>query len=277
MICGAAGGCSFERQNFKYRSSSYLTRFFLHCDMEDKVHDGSTRHGWVLDVLDELNSGLVSNPQLPSDGVIRVVQELMDVDNFSSNDLNRESALEDLNIIFGRDGLQGYFDGAGRCHLRILRTEFINVAHPIQGRAWTEAEFEKRKSLSDYLEFASEDDLIEQILQPVFQQPGFVRVSVSGHRDKTLEYGKNIWMKYQLPTSHFLYIGIQVERTKIDSAGKSKNTNVAEILDPINMILGHPIWNPETNRQNLVDHVYIISAAEITIQSKNWLGNSLDI
>ena len=84
-------------------------------------------------------------------------------------------------------------------------------------------------------------------------------------------------MKYQLPTSHFLYFGIQVKRTKIDSAGKSKNTNVSEILNQINMMLGHPIWDPETNRQNLVDHVYIISAAEITKQAKNWLGNNLDI
>ena len=43
------------------------------------------------------------------------------------------------------------------------------------------------------------------------------------------------------------------------------------------MMLGHPIWDPETNRQNLVDHVFIISAAEITKQAKNWLGNNLDI
>ena len=42
-------------------------------------------------------------------------------------------------------------------------------------------------------------------------------------------------------------------------------------------MLGHPIWDPETNRQNLVDHVYIISAAEITKQAKNWLGTNLDI
>lgn len=278
MICGAdGGGGSYQRQNFKYRSSSYLTRFFLHCDMEDYVHDGSTRHSWVLDVLDKLNSAPVSNPQLPSDGLIRVVQELMDADNFSSHDLDREAALESLNTSLGRDGLQGYFDGAGKCHLRNLGTEITSASHPIRRRAWTDAELKKRKALSDYLDDASEDDFIEHILQPMFQQLGFIRVSVSGHRDKALEYGKDIRMKYQLPTSHFLYFGIQVKRTKIDSAGKSKNTNVSEILNQINMMLGHPIWDPETNRQNLVDHVFIISAAEITKQAKNWLGNNLDI
>ena len=201
----------------------------------------------------------------------------MDADNFSSADLNRESALEELNISMGRDGLQGYFDGTGKCHLRNLGTEVTSAAHRIQRRAWTDSEIKKRKALSDYLDHASEDDFIEQILQPMFQQLGFIRVSVSGHRDKALEYGKDIWMKYQLPTSHFLYFGIQVKRTKIDSAGKSKNTNVSEILNQINMMLGHPIWDPETNRQNLVDHVYIISAAEITKQAKNWLGTNLDI
>jgi hypothetical protein len=278
MICGSdGGGSSFQRSNFKYRSSSNLTRFFLHCEMEEHVHDGSTRHTWVLDVLDKLNSGPVSNPQLPSDGIIRVLQELMDADNFSSSNLNREAALAELNISIARDGLQGYFDGAGKCHLRNLGTEVTSATHPIQRRAWTDAELRKRKSLSDYLNSASEDDFIESILQPLFQQLGFIRVSVSGHRDKALEYGKDIWMKYQMPTSHYLYFGIQVKRTKIDSAGASKNSNVAEILNQITMMLGHPVWDPETNRQNLVDHVFIVSASEITKQAKQWLGQNLDI
>ena len=46
MICGNdkhPGGVS----NFLYRSSMYLTEFFEDCDMEQFIHDGSTRKSWV--------------------------------------------------------------------------------------------------------------------------------------------------------------------------------------------------------------------------------------
>jgi len=275
MICGAAGGEGFQRKNFRYRSSSYLTDFFLNCDM-DYTHDGSTRKSWVLDILASLNAGPASNPQLPPDGIVRVVQELMDAGDFQTHNLDRDAALVDLNASLARDGIQAYLDGANRCHLRNDGTHATSASLQLQRRAWTDAEIKKRKALSDYLDSASEDEFIEQILQPLFQQLGFVRISLTGHKDKSLEYGKDIWMKYQLPTMHFLYFGVQVKRTKIDSSGRSKNENVGEILNQITMMLGHPIWDPETNKQNLVDHVFIISAAEITKQAKNWLGQHLD-
>ena len=40
MICGNV-------EHFQYRSSACLTEFFEHCDMEQFVHDGSTRKKWV--------------------------------------------------------------------------------------------------------------------------------------------------------------------------------------------------------------------------------------
>lgn len=276
MICGASGGGGFERQNFRYRSSHYLTEFFMNCDMEHLVHDGSTRREWVSEVLEQLNNGPSSNPQLPSDALVRVIQELMDPGDFQAENLDREAALLDLNVTLGRDGLQAYFDGAERCHLRSNGSHVTTAPLHARRRPWTDAELKKRTSVAQLLDTASEDDFIEHILQPLFQQLGFIRISVSGHKDKALEYGKDIWMKYQLPTSHYLYFGVQVKRGKIDSAGKSKNENVAEILNQITMMLGHPIWDPETNRENLVDHVFIISASEITKQAKNWLGQNLD-
>ncbi len=89
MVCGATGaGTGFERKNFRYRSSSYLTEFFLNCDM-DYTHDGSTRKSWVFDILSELNAGPASNPQLPPDGIVRVIQELMDAADFQAEGLDR--------------------------------------------------------------------------------------------------------------------------------------------------------------------------------------------
>ncbi|WP_327318856.1 hypothetical protein [Streptomyces sp. NBC_01235] len=59
------------------------------------------------------------------------------------------------------------------------------------------------------------------MLLPLFRQVGFQRITAAGHRDKALEYGKDIWMRYTLPTQHFLYFGIQVKRGKLDAMGKS--------------------------------------------------------
>ena len=58
---------------------------------------------------------------------------------------------------------------------------------------------------------------------------GFHRVTAAGHRDKALEYGKDVWMKYTLPTQHVLYFGLQAKKGKIDAAGMTKAANVAEI------------------------------------------------
>ena len=97
-------------------------------------------------------------------------------------------------------------------------------------------------------------------------------------KDKALEYGKDIWMKYTLPTQHIIYFGIQVKKGKLDSSGVSKasNHNIAEIYNQTTMMLGHEIFDPETNKRVLVDHAYIIAGGEITKAARNWLGNKLD-
>ena len=42
------------------------------------------------------------------------------------------------------------------------------------------------------------------------------------------------------------------------------------------MMLGHEIFDSETNKRVLVDHAYIIAGGEITKAARNWLGNKLD-
>jgi len=136
----------------------------------------------------------------------------------------------------------------------------------------------RRDLLISYLDKASEDELIEEVLMPLFRQLGFQRITAAGHKDKALEYGKDIWMRYTLPTQHVLYFGLQVKRDKLDASGASKSgtANVAEILNQTTMMLGHEIFDPETNRRVLVDHAFIIAGGEITKAAKNWLGGKLD-
>jgi hypothetical protein len=42
------------------------------------------------------------------------------------------------------------------------------------------------------------------------------------------------------------------------------------------MAIDHPIFDPETNRKVLVDHVFIISAGQITRAAREWLIGQLD-
>jgi len=42
------------------------------------------------------------------------------------------------------------------------------------------------------------------------------------------------------------------------------------------MMLGHVIFDPETNRNVLVDHAFTVAGGVITKQARNWLGSALD-
>ena len=277
MICGGSGGMGggFSRPHFGYRSSSYLTEFFTNCDLP-YVHDGSTRRQWVQGKLEELNAEPAQSPLLPPNGIIRVIQELMDASDATTDDPDRVEAMNDLNQCLVRDGVQAYYDVTGRCHLRNAGTRATSAGLVAIQRPWTEEEVKRRKLLVSYLDSASEDDFTEEILMPLFNQLGFLRISLAGHKDKLLEYGKDIWMKFRLPTTHFIFFGVQVKKGKLDAAGKTMNTNIAQILNQVQMMLRHPVWDPETNRKHLLDHVFIVSAGEITKQAKNLLGEHLD-
>ena len=85
-----------------------------------------------------------------------------------------------------------------------------------------------------------------------------------------------MWMKYRLPTGHWLYFGLQIKRGKIDSSARTSNENMAEVYHQVTMMLGHPIFDPDINKKRLVDHAIIISGGEITKQAKHWLGERLD-
>ncbi len=144
-----------------------------------------------------------------------------------------------------------------------------------QPRPLSQEEITQRQSLTKFLDSASEDEFTERLLVPLFQRMGFHRVSPAGHKEKSLEFGKDLWMKYQLPTGHWIYFCAQVKRDKVDSSGASNN-NVATILNQSQMAIDHPIFDPETNKNVLLDHLYLISAGEITRAARAWLVTRLN-
>jgi hypothetical protein len=261
---------------FGYRSSSYITQFFEECDL-DFVHDGTTRWAWTADRLAEL----LQEPQpaayaLP-ERFVHVLRVLMHKSDALEGDPNRSQALAELNKPLSREGYEAFYGEDDLLYIRHIGTKTISTAANPH-RPFTPKEIERREQLSKYLDACSEDELIEEVLLPLFRHLGYHRITAAGHKDKALEYGKDIWMRFILPTQHVLYFGVQVKKGKLDAAGASKasNSNVAEIHHQILMMLGHEIFDPETNRRVLVDHAFIVAGGEITKQAKNWLGEKLD-
>ena len=259
---------------FPYRSSFYITRFFKRCGFSH-VHDGTTRKHWAQDRLAELNLGRSQMQDLLSDDLLRVVAELFDPDDFEDKELAVEPALEAFNKLLKRSGLVACLDAAGRCCLRNTGTGINSSILSQQPRPLSQEELAQRQKLAAYLDTASEDEFTEQLLVPLFQRLGFHRVSPAGHKEKVLEFGKDLWMKYQLPTGHWIYFSVQVKRNKIDSSSGTKG-NVATVLSQTQMAIDHPIFDPDANRKVLLDHIYIISAGEITRPARAWLVERLD-
>ena len=262
-----------DAEHFPYRSSKYITEFFQDCDLE-YVHQGETRPAWAAEKIEEiLDLPHVSATAMP-DPFVRLTRRLLDRAEVTNDDAERSRALAALNVVFAREGWAAFYDEHGIAQIKHIATNTVaQMANP--HRPLTPSETERRDHLTAYLNRCSEDDLIGEVLLPLFRQLGFHRITAAGHKDKALEYGKDVWMKYTLPTLHVLYFGIQAKKGKLDSSGVS-TANVAEIHNQVTMMLGHEIFDPETSRRVLVDHAFIVAGGEITKQARNWIGNKLD-
>lgn len=265
-----------DKNYFNYKSSMYISEFFEECDLPFK-HDGSTRWAWTSDRLAELLEEPCPPNMLPP-RFMHVLRALMHKSEATEDDPQRIHALIELNKPLSREGYEAFYGEDNNLYINILSSN--QIIKPVENphRIFSEAEIKKRQQLISYLDKCSEDQLIENVLLPLFRILGFQKITFAGHKDKALEYGKDIWMKYTLPTQHIIYFGIQVKKGKLDSSGVSKNGNhnVAEIYNQTTMMLGHEIFDPETNKRVLVDHAYIIAGGEITKAARNWLGNKLD-
>jgi hypothetical protein len=255
----------------------YITEFFRDLDT-DWEHDGSTRHRWVADVLESMLAEPHDGPTHPPEIFCRLVDQLMAPTDAMNEGPDRPKALKQLNTVLAREGFEAFYDEDRHCYLRHVGTDTVTILQANPHRPLSAVEVQRRADLATYLEGCSEDQLIEEVLLPLFRQLGFHRITAAGHKDKALEYGKDIWMRYTLSTQHVLYFGIQAKKGKLDASGVTKagNGNMAEIYNQALMMLAHEIFDPEINSRVLVDHAFIVAGGEITKQARNWLGNALD-
>lgn len=265
-----------DNERFPYRSSSYITQFFEECDL-DFVHDGSTRWAWTASRLEELLQEPQPQPNTLPERFVHVLRVLMLKQDAADDDPDRLLALEELNKPLGREGYEAFYGEDDLLYIRHIGTQTISIGNNPH-RPFTPQEIKRKEKITEYLDSCSEDELIEEVLVPLFRQLGFHRITAAGHKDKALEYGKDVWMRYVLPTQHVLYFGIQAKKGKLDASGSSKgsNANISEIYNQVLMMLGHEIFDPETSKKVLVDHGFIVAGGEITKAARNWLGGKLD-
>ncbi|MCX8133305.1 MAG: hypothetical protein N3D18_04985 [Roseococcus sp.] len=218
---------------FPYRASSALTRFFRDADT-DYRHDGSTRATWVATALTEILNEPHPDAKTPPDAFLRILTRLMDLGEVTVHDTSRrENALKAINVPLGREGYEAFYAADDKCYLRHIGTQSVIARTASPHRPFSKQEEEKRAQLAAYLDRATEDEFIGEVLLPMLRQVGFHRITSGGHKDKALEFGKDIWMRYVLPTQHVLYFGIQAKKGKLDASGITKqgNANISEILN----------------------------------------------
>lgn len=265
-----------DNKLFPYRSSSAITSFFRRCNLPH-AHDGSTRRLWAKEVLETLNEGTASSQELPADDILQIFSELLDEDDFRRSGLNPQEALADLNSMLARDGLVAYIDAqSGSCFIKNTGSGLSSESIKGRPRPLTKEEIAGRDKVAKFLDSASEDEFTEKLLVPLFQRLGFHRISPGGHKEKIMEYGNDLWMKYPIPTGHWLYFCAQIKKGKIDSSGVGGSNNVANILAQIRMAIDYPIFDPDLNKKVLLDHMFVIAGGEITRAARNWLIQELD-
>ena len=263
-------------QHFKYRSAWYLTQFFQDCG-HDVPFDNSSRIPWATDQLRAILADPPPRPNSLPQRFAIIIRNLMDKDDtLEDGDRERPRAMDKLNRYLRAEGFEAFYGEDEQCHLRNIKTKVVSHFE-LARRAMTEKEREREKLLGAYLNLCSEDDLIDQILTPLFRSMSYERISVPGHPNM-LEFGKDMWMRYRLPTGHSIFFAVQVKKGTVDARGKTRgeNVNAAELLTQAQMALKHPIHDPETNKKVLVDHVYLIAGGTITQPARHFIIEELD-
>ncbi len=122
MICG-----NEAFPHFPYRSSSQLTKFFIDLDL-DFVHDGSTRHLWVQEILNKLNDQSSELDDLPNRDLIKAITSIVNPDFFLFNEkLDHRKAVEDVNKALKTSKLILKEKADGQFLLTSLTGEFIST------------------------------------------------------------------------------------------------------------------------------------------------------
>jgi hypothetical protein len=169
MICGNPGA----NEHFNYRTGRELDDFFEDAGADDgywRDLSGLSRRDWTESVLEHILAEPWLSNTTPSETFSRAIALLMDQEDAKDESSDRPGALALLNRSLNRENLEGFYGPDGKCYLRNKVTGAVSAPAPSPHRPFTTAEVEKRERLSKYLDGASEDELIEDVLLLLFRQ-----------------------------------------------------------------------------------------------------------
>jgi hypothetical protein len=128
------------------------------------AHDGSTRNWWVAETLRKIFAEPQPNANTPPETFSRVIRALMDQGDAVNDGTEREGALALLNASLTREGLEAFYAPDKLCYLRHLATNTVATVSPNPHRPFSASELKRRGQLIAYLDVASEDALIAEVL-----------------------------------------------------------------------------------------------------------------
>lgn len=131
--------------------------------------------------------------------------------------------------------------------------------------------------LNMFLKKASEDEITDMFVVPIFQQMNFKNIVSKGHTERINEYGQDIRiMKYKLPTGNVLYFVAQIKKGNIGSSPQQPTQEISNLLAELRQAYDKEIFDDEINRSVLPDHIILIISGRIGEQALNFLNENLE-
>ena len=124
--------------------------------------------------------------------IICLICHLLDPSHFEADDCDHTQAVNDVSQVLSRDGFRVSYV-ANEVYIEHEPTG-ARATKPIEKtRPLNPAERKRSKDLLRFLGEANEDEFTEHVVVPLFQYLGYSRVTIKGHRDKSLEFGQDLW------------------------------------------------------------------------------------
>ena len=125
--------------------------------------------------------------------IICLICHLLDPSHFEVDDCDHTQAVNDVSQVLSRDGFRVSYVANEACIEH--EPTGARATKPIEKtRPLNPAERKRREDLLRFLGEANEDEFTEHVVVPLSSQYlGYSPVTIKGHRDKSLKFGKNLW------------------------------------------------------------------------------------
>jgi len=105
---------------------------------------------------------------------------------------SRPRVLALLDDILGRKGFEAFYGDDRHCYIRHTGSGTVTVLAPNPDRPFTAAEVDRRELLAAYLDTCREDELIEEVLVPLFGNSATTASQLLRLRSRNCSHGAHI-------------------------------------------------------------------------------------